>query len=490
MILTENKKTLVMKKFKAIILVCTILFAGCTDDFEDINTNNNEPEKVSADLLLSTVISNTLTDLVNTGWNNGNIVSQLTSKINFTGFDRYNWGSESGKWNAYYGNLSEVELILASARAEDTKNASYEAIALILKSLIYSNLTDSWGSVPYSEAIGGQTNGEFRPKYDDQESIYTGLLADLTKADELLTEGSPIFGGDLLFDGNLMAWRKLANSLQLRYLMRISNKANVASQIQQIVDNKPIFESNADNAILPYPAQSVATSFPISRNRIGSFDEHRLSQTSEAVLKQFADNRLNAWFQPTDNPNDDPTLFVGLPNGLSENNASTFNGGASNVSRLNQSLFFDSPNAVDAALMQYAELQFILAEAAQRGWISGDGQTYYENGIKASFDYWNTDQDMPAYLAQPGVTYDGQLETILKQKWLASFMVGLEAWYDFRRTGLPSIIKPGQDNVNNDMIPVRFLYPDQEQTLNATNYEQATSSLGGDNINAKGWWEN
>ncbi len=481
---------LIMKNIKAIFVVCLLVFAGCTDDFQEINTNNNEPETVTPNLLLSTVISNTLTDMVNTGWSNGNIVSQLTAKINFTGFDRYNWGSESGKWNNFYGNLTEVELILAASRTEGSKNPSYEGIALIMKSWLYANITDNWGNAPYSEAIGGQTNGEFRPKYDNQEAIYQGILADLATADELLAQGTPIFGGDLLYDGNLNAWRKLANSLRLRYLMRISNREDVSSRIQQIVNNKPIFEANEDNAVLQYPATSVATSFPIGRGRIGGFDEHRLSQTSETVLKQFNDNRLNTWFQPTDNPNDDPGLFAGMPNGLSENNASTFNGGASNVSRLNQGLFFDSPNAVGAALMQYAEVQFILAEAAQKTWISGDAESYYENGIRASFDYWNTSQDMDTYLAQDGVAFDGNLETIMRQKWLASFMVGMEAWYDFRRTGLPTNIQPGQDNVNSNRVPVRFLYPDQEQSLNAENYEQAVSAMGGDDINMKGWWEN
>ncbi len=490
MILMKNLTMLTMKNIKAILFICLLISVSCTDDFDEINTNKNEPENVSSNLLLSTVISNTLTDMVNTGWSNGNIVAQLTAKINFTGFDRYNWGSEGGKWNNFYGNLTEVELILASARSEAGKNTSYEAIALIMKSWIYANITDNWGNVPYSEAIGGETTGVFRPKYDSQEAIYQGILADLSKADELLAQGTPIFGGDLLYNGNLNAWRKLANSLQLRYLMRISNRMDVGNKIQDIVTNKPIFESNADNAVLQYPATSVATSFPIGRGRIGGFDEHRLSQTSEAILKQYNDNRLITWFQPTDNPNDDPDLFAGMPNGLSENNASTFNGGASNVSRLNQALFFDSPNAVGAALIQFAEVQFILAEAAQKGWITGEAKAFYENGIIASFDYWNTTQDMTAYLAQDGVVYDGNLETIIRQKWLASFMVGMEAWYDFRRTGLPTNIQPGQDNVNSNRVPVRFLYPDEEQSLNAENYEQAVSAMGGDDINMKGWWEN
>lgn len=466
------------------------LMGGCTDSFEEINTNPNEPESIPANLLLSNVISEGMNTYVDLAWDNGNIVSQLTAKINFTDFDRYNWGSESGRWDDLYGNLTEVEAILEIARTEGSENASYEALALILRSWIFSTLTDNWGNVPYSEAIKGRTDENFTAAYDSQQSIYTGLLADLSTADNLLAAGTPILGGDVLFNGDLIKWRKLANSLRLRYLMRISNVTDVSAQMQDIVDNELLFEGNEDNAVMTYAATSQIDSWPVSNGRIGGFDEHRLSTTSETVLKAFNDERLNAWFQPTDNTEDDPGLFAGLPNGLSENNASTFNGGASNVSRLNQSFFYDSPNAVQAPLMQYAELQFILAEAAQRDLITGSAQTYYEAGIAASFDYWNVEQDMTAYLAQVGVAYDGELETIMTQKWLASFLVGAEAWYDYRRTGLPSAIVPGQDNVNGDEIPVRFLYPDSEQTLNAENYSSAVSSMGGtDNINAKGWWE-
>ncbi|MCE7996072.1 MAG: SusD/RagB family nutrient-binding outer membrane lipoprotein [Roseivirga sp.] len=479
-----------MKKLTSFLAIALLMLA-CTDDFDDINTNNNEPESVTSDLLLSTVISNNMDRYISDGWSRGNIVAQLTAKINFTDFDRYNWGSEGGTWNSLYGNLTEVELILESARAEGTKNTSYEGIALILRAWMYSQLTDNWGAVPFSEAIKGQTEGNFQPAYDSQESIYTSIQSDLSTANSLLAQGMPIFGGDLLYDGDLLKWRKLANSLRLRYLMRVSNRMDISGQFTSIVNNEPILEGNADNAVLTYPAVSVATSFPIGRGRIGGFDEHRLSETSEAVLKQYNDNRLNTWFQVTDNPNDDPTLFVGMPNGLSENNASTFNGGASNVSRLNQSLFFDSPNAVRACMMQFAEVQFLIAEAAQRGLITANAKNHYEAGVIASFEYWNTEQDMPTYLTQPGVVYDNQLETIMRQKWLASFMTGMEAWYDLRRTGLPTNITPGQDNVNGDAVPVRFLYPDQEQSLNAENYQKAVSDMGGaDDINIKGWWEN
>lgn len=480
-----------MKKLNYLFIISVLLLlSNCTKDFEAINTNPNQPEVVTPNLILSSVISNTVSTNATTGWNNGNIVSQLTAKINFTGFDRYDWGSETGLWNHYYGNLSEIEQILQISRNEATKNTSYEGIALVLRSWIYSNLTDNWGNVPFSEAIKGQTEGNFKAVYDSQEDIYTGILEDLVTAETLLELGQPIQGGDLLYNGDLMKWRKLTNSLRLRYLMRVSKRMDVSLEMQLIVTNGIIFNGNDDNAVLKYTATSQVDSWPISNGRIGGFDEHRLSQTSENVLKDFEDNRLYNWFQPTDNKDDDPDLFVGMPNGLSEDNASTFNGGANNVSRVNQSFFYNSPNSVQAALMQYSEVQFILAEAAQKGLIDGDAATFYENGIIASFDYWNTNQDIEQYLSQEGVAYNGDLETIMVQKWLASFLVGFEGWYDYRRTGLPSFIIPGQDNVNGDKVPVRFLYPDEEQTLNTENYQNAVDNMGGDDINIKGWWEN
>lgn len=478
-----------MKKYIIVYITTAMLIFGCTEDFVEINTNPNQPEEVSADLVLSTVISTIAGETALNGWNNGNIVGQLTAKINFTGFDRYDWGTQSGIWGTYYGILPEINIIMESALAEGTKNTSYEGIALVLRSYAFANLTDNWGNVPFSEAIDA-SNGNFKPKYDTQESIYMAILDDLKKAETQLALGQPILGGDILYGGDTQKWRKLANSLRLRYLLRVSNKLDVSSDIQAIVDSGVFISTNEDNAAMTYPANTQIDSWPVSTFRIGSFDEHRMSETSEGVLKQFNDGRMQKWFQPTDNPSDDPTLFVGLSNGLSEDNASNYNGGASNVSRLYQPFFYDSPNSVKAAIIQAAEVHFILAEAAQRLLINEDAKIYYEEGIRLSFEYWNVPQDIATYISQAGVAYDGELETIITQKWLASFLVGFEAWYDFRRTGLPSIIVPGPDNVNNGMVPVRFIYPDSEQTLNPENYKEAVSAIGADDINAKGWWEN
>ena len=477
-----------MKKYLAICATSLLFIVGCTDNFEEINTNPNQPEQVSSDLLLSTAITTLANETVGNGWGNGNLVAQLTAKINFTGFDRYNWGTESGTWNTLYGIVPEINTILENATQEGSKNTSYEGIALVLRANVFALLTDSWGDIPYSEAIAG-SEGVFTPVYDTQEAVYAGVLEDLRRAETQLALGQIIQGGDVLFEGDTDKWRKLANSLRLRYLLRISGKTNVGTEIQGILDSGMFISTNDESAAMVYPATTRVDSWSLSTSRIGSFDEHRMSTTSEAILKQLNDGRLQKWFQPTDNPSDDPTLFAGMTNGLSEDNASTFNGGASNVSRLNQSFFYDSPNSVKAAIIQAAEVQFIFAEAAQKGLISGDAETFYNEGVRLSFEYWEVDQDVPTYLSQVGASYDGELETIITQKWLASFLVGMEAWYDFRRTGFPSVIVPGPDNVNDDRVPVRFLYPDSEQTLNTENYNAAVSRIGGDDINTKGWWE-
>jgi hypothetical protein len=156
-------------------------------------------------------------------------------------------------------------------------------------------------------------------------------------------------------------------------------------------------------------------------------------------------------------------------------------------------MFRDEPDAAEATLMNYSELQFILAEAANRGLISGGdaaAQAYYEEGIATSFEFWNT--AMPAnYLTQPAVAYNGSnaLELIIQQKWLANFLVGFEGWLDFRRTGLPALPEP-LDNTNSGEVPSRFFYPNEEQLLNTANWQEAVNRMGGsDNINTKVWWE-
>jgi hypothetical protein len=507
-----------MKLFKIIVPVAilALIMAGCKKDFADINTNKNSPTAVTPDLLLSGVIKSTMDRQVNEAWGIGNIVVQHHAKIQFVNEDRYGWNEQNGIWSTVYGNYRNLQNIFTLV--EENTASPYYGVGLVLKSWMFSMVTDAYGDVPYSEAGKAKTDGIYQPKYDKQEDIYTGILADLKKANEVLaTANGTNFSGDILYGGgasSLLKWRKLANSLRLRYLLRISKKKNVAADMQAIISdptNNPIFTGNADNAELKYLA-AAPNQWPLYGARVGSFDEFRVSKTLTDRLTVLADPRIRIFGRPTQaSVSGASPQIQGVPNGLSDVDALAYNGGVQGVSRIGYTFAClvcndagqaaPDPSAARALLMTYAELQFILAEARQKGLITtGTADGYYSAGITANFSYWqsvvptayNLNIAMPAgYLTQTSValtgTDDEKLAKIALQKWVALYFNGLEAWFDWRRTNMPAIV-PGPANLNNGKVPVRYIYPLSEQSLNKVNRTEAVQRQGNtDDLNTKMW---
>ena len=504
-----------MKLFKIVVpVIIVFLSAGCTKDFSDINTNKNNPTDVSPDLLLSGIIKSTMDRQVNEAWGIGNIVVQHHAKIQFVNEDRYGWNEQNGIWSNVYGNYRNLQNILTAVG--DNTQSPYYGVSLIMKSWMFSLVTDAYGDVPYSQAGKAKTEGLYQPVYDKQEDIYTGILADLKKANEALATASGSFNGDLLYGGGasaLLKWRKLANSLRLRYLLRLSKKKNVNAEMQAILNdpaNNPVFTGNGDNAELKY-LTAAPNQWPLYGARVGSFDEFRVSKTLTDRLRALGDTRINVFGRPSQKSvaNGNPVI-EGVPNGLNDVDALAYNGGVQGVSRVGYTFAClvcndngqaaPDPAAARGILMTYAELQFILAEARQKGFITtGTAETYYLNGINANFNYWqsvvpaayNLNVAIPAgYLTQPSVAYTGsdmeKLGKIALQKWIALYFNGLEAWFDWRRTGMPEII-PGPANLNNNKVPVRFIYPLSEQSLNGTNRAAAVQRQGPDDLNTRPW---
>lgn len=504
-----------MKLFKSVLPVIGIaLLTGCTKDFSDTNTNKNNTTTVTPDLLLSGIIKSSMDRQVSEAWGIGNIVVQHHAKIQFVNEDRYGWNEQNGIWSTVYGNYRNIQNIFTAVNG-DEKNPYY-GVALIMKSWLFSLATDAYGDVPYTEAGKAKTDGLYQPVYDKQEDIYTAILADLKKANEALATASGSFTGDLLYGGgssSLLKWRKLANSLRLRYLMRLSKKKNVNTEMQAIVGdpvNNPVFTGNADNAEFRY-LSAAPNQWPLYGSRVGSFDEFRVSKTLTDRLSALNDTRINVFGRPTQASVAAGTPVIqGVPNGLSDVDALAYNGGVQGVSRVGYTFAClvcndagqaaPDPSAARALLMTYAELQFILAEAKQKGMITtGDAEVYYTNGINANFAYWqsvvpagyNLNVAMPAgYLSQPAVAFSGtdneKLEKIALQKWVALYFNGLEAWFDWRRTGMP-VITPGPANLNNNKVPVRYIYPLSEQSLNGTNRAAAVTRQGADDMNTRPW---
>ena len=467
-----------------VIFMLLLVTQACTENFDEINDNPNFPtvDEANPALILPKIlfeVGNHMTSSI--GWNLGNILAQLVATNNFTGTDRYLLGTYESTWDLMYRNIRDANNL--EELGISINNSAYQGAALTLRAWMLAQLTEMWGDVPYSQALNGKNN-EFLPSYDAQADIYREILADLEAAANLSAQGGNI-DGDILFDGDTEKWERLANSLRIRYLMRLENRwgdlgIDGPQQIQSIVDGGMILRDNQDNAAVKYLEST--NRWPLNTARVGSFDEKRMSQTIETVLKDLSDPRMFVLFREVDNPDSD--AFVGVPNGLSEDAASNFNGGANNQSRLG-TRFREEAAAVEMVIMHFSELQFILAEAIQKGYISGDASMYYEAGIIANMNYLGITETAD-YLAQDGVVLDSnELEKIATQKWLTLFMVGNEAWFDFRRTGLPALV-PGPNAVL-DQLPVRIQYPGSEQVLNANSYQAAVASQGPDENTTKMW---
>ncbi|CAM4137567.1 SusD/RagB family nutrient-binding outer membrane lipoprotein [Zobellia nedashkovskayae] len=484
-----TQKIKIMKKLYILSLIgFTVLLGSCTDEFDELNENPNSPETVDPQFLLSNIISvEADQNAFSQGFRLANYIQQFAASVEFERIDRYEMGTNSEYWNTIFQLLSDIK----SMRELQGSNDAYNAVGDVMQSFLFSQLTDMWGDVPYSDAVNA-LEGQFTPTYDTQERIYTnpdtGILAVLERASTTLENSNATINGDVLFNGDLNKWMRFANSLRLRYLMRISRRLTDYSEIQALASSGKLMQSNADNAVLPYLA-SAPNQYPMTLSALGLYQEHRMTTTVDSVLTLWNDPRVNVLYKPTQaSVNNGVPEFKGLQNGQGRETIAARGIDLNDVS-LFGAIFRDVPDGVDAQFMQYSEVQFALAEAAERGFISGDVQAYYEAGIVASFEYYTVELPV-AYLSQETVALNGtdNLNKILTQKWFSLIANGHEAWFNVRRTGIPSL-KPGPDNLNNNKYPVRYLYPESEQATNSVNYKTAAERIGGDNINSQNWWE-
>ncbi|MDX1446921.1 SusD/RagB family nutrient-binding outer membrane lipoprotein, partial [Lishizhenia sp.] len=466
-------------------LIVSVFLAFSCKKFDEYNVNPNAPEDVHPQFLLSNVIAESADNQAYWGWHAGALLAQHSANLEFLPVDRYDLGNNEGLWNETYRLLNDLK----SVREAEESNEAYRAVADILQAHQASLLTDLWTNVPYFEALEGEREGNFTPAFDRQEDIYLkegGILDLLRTAVDILETTNHSIEGDILYNGDLNKWIKFANALRVRYLLRISNQYDGSVELQEIVTEGNFFQGNEDNAVLPYLTSSP-NQWVIFTEREGRYVDVRMSKNAENIMGGLSDDRVGRFYKPTNLSQQNGTSeFKGIPNGLSRANQNNYD---LNDISLMGSFLRDIPDGMKAVYMNYAELQFCLAEAAQKGWISGSPQAYYEEGIQASFDYFEV--ALPNnYLLSADVVLNGvdNLERIMTQKWINSFMNGYEAWFDIRRTGYPSLTIPA-DNLNGDVYPVRYAYPSTEQAVNGSNYSDAVSEIGGDNYNSKGWWE-
>ncbi|TDO73183.1 SusD-like starch-binding protein associating with outer membrane [Flavobacterium chryseum] len=476
-----------MKKIKitAIILLLTGLTISCSEGFEELNDNPNLISEISPGTLLNPIIygvaSQNALQSVDVTFNLMQVSLPFPSITG--GLHRYDVSNNIGNsaWNNYYKWLSNIrEMRMAAVKAGDV---NYEAVALTLNALVYANLTDLFGPVPMTEAVRGE-DGILYPKYDTQEFIYETILADLERANTLYDVSKPmIYAEDILFQNNILKWKKFTNSLKMRLLLRVSNRTEMRAfeKLANMSDHPeiyPVFTTTAESAILKVTGVSPNVSpwgrpqdFNLNIKMASFFIDNlnTLEDPRRAIIATGATALVtNA-----------PIGFKGITSGYA---------GADSQFKYNASTLLNvqATNPMQIYILTYAEVEFIKAELAQRGYIT-DAAGHYVKGVKAAIE--QVKATAPAnYFDNVQAQYDGTLDRIMLQKYYALYFTDYQQWFEYRRTGLP-VLPTTTAMLNGGIMPSRFTYPDNQQIKNTENYQEAIQMIGGDNINSKVWWD-
>jgi len=460
--------------FTGIVLVAAT--SSC-DDFEDLNRNPNDPVVVPASQLLADLVLIGTDRLYSTfnGGDMGAAWAQHWAKVQYNDEARYSPRQSSIEvfWDQFYEDvLSDARTMELLAAGEGNQVA--QGAALVMEAYALSVLTDIYGDIPNTEAVRA-SEGLFTPAYDAQELVYDSIFAKLDRADALLAGGSGVLTAsfDVVFGGDASKWRKFANSLKFRGLMRISGVKSVGAELTALMA-RPMFTSSADEAKVAYlSAQPNAN--PIYETIVfGTRGEWKIAEPLVTTLTDLNDPRLAVYAQPND-----AGIYRGKPAGIRDVPNEEYN--YNNVSAVG--LLYLEPDA-PAVLMSYSELLFLMAEAADRSLITGDANALYQSAITENMSRNGITTGVADYLAQGSVAFSS--DNIQIQKWIALYTQGIEAWTEWRRTGLPALSPALDANPTIGEIPSRLTYPATEQTTNNANWKAA----GGESITLTSpvWW--
>lgn len=462
------------------------LLLSCTRDFEEINKNPNDPTSVPTAYLITSTQRALADEIVDNYM--GTLYAQHWSETFSTGESRYEEAELS--FHRYYGELlSDLQNIINLNTNEDTKdlaaasgaNANQIAICRILKVFIYQIVTDTWGDIPYFDALKGREN--FTPKYDPQEDIYKDFLKELTEAAEQIDPSIGGIEGDIIYFGDMSKWRLFANSLKLRVGIRMteSNPDMAKSAIESAVADG-VFTSNEDNALFTYLEDSQNDNPVYNDFRFGVF--YAISSTMANKMMDNNDPRLYVYADPVAGTD----TIVGMPYGVDEATAASIP--IDSVSAPGQTVRQPTTKGI---FLTYSEILFVLAEAAERGWNVGGStaEDLYNEAIRANMEYWGmTEEEADTYLVQPNVAYDpGNFrKSIGEQKWISLYMAGIENWSEWRRLDYPEL-EPAPDAVEGREIPRRRAYSQLEYDFNEENVLEAIDRQGPDVMETRVWWD-
>lgn len=528
-----------MKIYKKIIFLVTISLLGlgsCDNGFDEMNTNPNNPEMVPTYTLFNSSTKR-LIDTSRDGWTSGRMLLpwvQYSSQHNATDEDKYLFRPPLGQrvWENIYHSISGFKIIIDLCTDPKTSVLMNEygdldsqiAVSRIMLAYSFAELANYFGDVPYW-SYSGRDNTAFqaldvlkysKPTYLPQKELYVDILKELKEAEEQIKTTNRVFmsdrkvSGDKIYGGDVLLWKKFANSLRLRIANQIKEVYPEADQHIQSAILKGVFTSNDDNAGQNYGNSNSEGSpfwatFFVS-NRTDFFINNQFVKLLKGESGSYGkDPRLKKFIAPIGvtkevaasgeyQETDDYTKYQGMPYALPDNRLIANNSFAK-LSVYSKYIFKPTFKEI---LMEYSEVEFILSEINQ--W----SQDNYERGVRASMLKWGVEADeVNNFISELPVA---NKENVSIQKYIALFMQPQNAWVEYRRTGYPDgkvLLLPGQTGYELDgtpyvfvprtpgiiTLPSRISYPDGEQRLNKNNWLSAIEKYGGnDIITGKLWW--
>lgn len=473
-----------MKIMKKLILIALLIGTTIScEDFEGWNVDTKNPSEVPANYLVTSaqrIISLRMTS-PSVNYNIFKMFAQqwtATTYIDEANYDLRNRDVGGGFYTYMnrdvLSDLQEAKNIVTeeevSAFEQPIKDNKL-AIIELMEAYTWHVIVDTYGDVPYTEALQGSDN--LLPAYDDDADIYMDLFSRIDAALSKISSNDSFGDSDLIYGGDMESWKKFGNSLKLRMAVRIADyDATSASTYASAAIASGVFESGADNATFPFeggdPNANPIWSALVNSGR----NDIVVANTFVDVISPLNDPRAAEFMDDNLDP------YVGGPYGANNPYANYTHVGAK---------FHEA--TLEGVIISYEEVEFLQAEAIARGLTSGDAETHYNNGVTASIEYWTGSSDAATdYLAQATVAYDASnwKQSIGEQKWIALYGKGFEGWSSWRLLDYPAMNTADESGLP---VPRRYLYGNDEPDINGVNYEAASAAMGGDALDSRVFWD-
>ncbi len=476
-----------MKNILLVLILLSGIMVSCTKNFEDFNTDKKHPTEVPGNFIFANAEVALVDQIASTNVNLNiwKLWVQHWTETTYpdeANYDIYTRTIPDNNFRVYYrdvlADLKEAARVIElEPVAGETATAEKQNRLLIIKVLevyAYQELVDMFGDIPYTEALNID---DIEPTYDDAFSIYQDLLAKLDQVTAGLDENYGSFGSaDLILGGDVAMWKKFAYSLKVKLAINLSDHDGTLA--------KRTIEGAYANGF--QPGDVVQLHYAGGANSNPLYEDLVQSGRHDFVPANTLVDKMNALNDPRR-----PFYFT-------EYEGAYVGGAYGDLNAFGQCSHIADPIQepdYPQILMDYTEFAFLLAEAAARGYSVGNTEDFYYNyGIGSSIVTWGgTEADVVAYISQPDVNYatapgDWKMK-IGTQAWIALYLRGFTAYTTYRRLDAPAMIVPPNPETDDGLVPRRFTYPTNEQTLNAANWDAAASAIGGDNMTTRIFWD-